>query len=42
MWQMLRVHGVGGRKLLQAEQSFYVDSKACILVGNDVDYDMAV
>ena len=35
MWQMLRVHGVGG-KLLKAEQSFYVDSKACILVGNDV------
>ena len=34
MW-MLRVHGVGG-KLLKAVQSFYVDSRACVLVGNDV------
>ena len=25
MWQMLRVHGVGG-KLLKAVQSFYIDS----------------
>ena len=30
MWQMLRVYGVGG-KLLKA-----VQSKACVLVGNDV------
>ena len=35
MWQMLRVYGVGG-KLLKAVQSFYVDSRACILVGKDV------
>ena len=35
MWQLLRVHGVGG-KLLKAVQSFYVDSKACVRVGNDV------
>ena len=35
MWQMLRVYGVGG-KLLKAVQSFYVDSRACIRVGNDV------
>ena len=35
MWQMLRVYGVGG-KLLKAMQSFYVDSRACVLVGNDV------
>ena len=35
MWQMLRVYGVGG-KLLKAVQSFYVDSRACILVVNDV------
>ena len=31
MWQMLRVYGVG-RKLLKAEQSFYVDSRACVRV----------
>ena len=35
MWQMLRVYGVGG-KLLKAVQSFYVDSRACVRVGNDV------
>ena len=35
MWQMLRVYGVG-RKLLKALQSFYVDSWACVRVGNDV------
>ena len=32
---MLRVYGVG-RKLLKAVQSFYVDSRACVQVGNDV------
>ena len=35
MWQMLRVYGVGG-KLLKPVESFYVDSRACVLVGNDV------
>ena len=35
MWQMLRVHGVRG-KLLKAGQSFYVDSRSCVRVGNDV------
>ena len=35
MWQMLRVYGVGG-KLFKALQSFYVDSRACVWVGNDV------
>ena len=35
MLQMLRVNGVGG-KLLKAVQSFYVDSKAYVRVGNDV------
>ena len=30
-----RVYGVGG-KLLKAVQSFYVDSWACVRVGNDV------
>ena len=35
MSQMLRVYGVGG-KLLKAVQSFYVDSRACVRVGNDV------
>ena len=34
MWQMLRVYGFG--KLLKAVQSFYVDSRACVRVGNDV------
>ena len=35
MWQMLRVYGVGGN-LLKAVQSFYIDSRACVRVGNDV------
>ena len=35
MWQMLRVYGVGG-KLLKAVQSFYVENRACVRVGNDV------
>ena len=35
MWQMLRVYGVGG-KLLKAVHSFYIDSRTCVLVGNDV------
>ena len=35
MWQMLRVYGVG-EKLLKAVQSLYVDSRACVRVGNDV------
>ena len=35
MWHMLRVYGVGG-KLLKAVQSFYVDSRACVRVGNGV------
>ena len=33
--QMLRVYGVGG-KLLTAVQSFYINSRACVRVGNDV------
>ena len=35
MWQKLRVYGVEG-KLLKAVQSFYVDSRACVRVVNDV------
>ena len=35
MWQMPRVYGVGG-KLLKAVQNFYVDSCACVRVGNDL------
>ena len=35
MGQMGKVYGVGG-KLLKAVQSFYVDSRACVRVGNDV------
>ena len=34
IWQMLRVYGVGG-KLLKVVQNFYVDSIACVQVGND-------
>ena len=32
---MLRVYGVEG-KLLKAVQSFYVESRACVRVGNDM------
>ena len=35
MRQMIRVYGIIG-KLLKAVQSFYVDSRACVPVGNDV------
>ena len=35
MWQMLRVYGVRG-KLLKPVQSFNIDSRACVRVGNDV------
>ena len=35
LWQMLRVDGVGG-KLFKAVQIFYIDSRECIRVGNDV------
>ena len=35
MWQMPRVCGVVG-KLLRVEQSFYVESRACVPVGMDV------
>ena len=41
MWQLLRVYGVGG-KLLKAVQSFYVDSRACVWVGNDVSEQFPV
>ena len=33
MWRMLSIYGVGG-KLLSAVKSFYVDSRACVRVGN--------
>ena len=33
---MLRVYGVGG-KLLKGVQNFYVDSRACVLIGMDVN-----
>ena len=32
---MLRVYGVGG-KLFKVVQSFYIDRRACVQVGNDV------
>ena len=41
MWQILRVYRVG-RKLLKAVQSFYVDSRACVRVGNDVSQGFLV
>ena len=31
-WQMLRVHGVGG-KLFKGVQSFYIDNRACLYEG---------
>ena len=33
LWQVLRLYGVGG-KLLNAFQSFYVDSVACVKIDN--------
>ena len=39
MRQMLRVYRVGG-KLLKAVQSFYVDSKTCVRVRNDVSVNV--
>ena len=35
MGQMQRVYGAGG-KFMKAVKSFYVDSRACVRVGNDV------
>ena len=35
MWQMQKVCIAGG-KLLKAVQSFYVDSRACVWVGNEM------
>ena len=34
LWEVMRIYGVGGR-LLRAVKSFYVDSKACVRVGNE-------
>ena len=31
LWQMLRMHDVGG-KLLSGIQSMYVDSSACVII----------
>ena len=35
LWDVLRMYGVGG-KLLCGVKSFYVDSRACVRVGNEV------
>ena len=35
MWNVLRVYGIGSR-LLRGVKSLYVDSKACVRVGNEV------
>ena len=34
-WQVFRLYGVGG-KLLKAVQNFYVDSRACVKIVNEV------
>ena len=36
MWQMLIVYGLNWEEIVEALQSFYVDSRACVLVGMDV------
>ena len=41
MWQMLRVYELGG-KLLKAVQSFYVDGRASVRVGNYVSEQFPV
>ena len=33
LWRMLTMYGIGG-KLLSAVKRFYVDSRACVRVGN--------
>ena len=35
MWKMLSNYGIGG-KLLEGVKSFYVNSRACVRVGNGV------
>ena len=35
LWQTLRLYGVGGR-LLKAVKSLYVESRACVRVGNEL------
>ena len=35
MWNVLRLYGIGGR-LLRGVKSFYIGSKACVRVGNEV------
>ncbi|XP_068242402.1 uncharacterized protein [Palaemon carinicauda] len=35
MWNGMRLYGVGG-KLLQAVRSFYIGSKPCVRIGNEV------
>ena len=39
MWQMLKVYGLEG-KFMKAVQNFYVDSRACVQVGNDVQSEL--
>lgn len=41
MWDILLLYGVGG-KLLKAVQSFYVNSRACVRVGNEVSESFEV
>ena len=35
MWNVLRLYGIGGR-LLQGVKSLFVESKACVRVGNEM------
>ena len=41
LWQLLRLYEVGV-KLLKAVQSFYVDSSACVRIGNEVSEWLSV
>ncbi len=36
LWTVLKLYGVGGR-LLKGVKSFYVNSRACVRVGNGVN-----
>ncbi len=35
LWKVLRLYGVG-RRLLNVVKSFYVNSRACVRVGNEM------
>ncbi len=37
LWNVLRLYGLGGR-LFKRVKSFYMNSRACVRVGNGVSY----